>query len=165
MNREIVIIAYNIRSCFNVGSLLRTAEGLGVSHIYFSGYTPYPKMKNDSRMPHIVNKINKQITKVSLGSENFISWSSEINLDSLIIKLKTSGYLLAGLEQNKKSENLIEFNSPNKIAILLGNEATGLLNSELDDCDIILEIPMKGKKESFNVIEAATMAMYHCSFF
>jgi 23S rRNA (guanosine2251-2'-O)-methyltransferase len=65
--KELVLIAHNLRSTHNVGSLLRTAEGLGLNHVYLSGYTPYPKQAEDSRLPHLVDKLDRQIQKTSLG--------------------------------------------------------------------------------------------------
>ena len=65
--RDIILIAHNLRSCHNVGSLLRTAEGLGVQTVYLTGYTPYPLELGDTRLPHIATKLHKQIDKTALG--------------------------------------------------------------------------------------------------
>jgi 23S rRNA (guanosine2251-2'-O)-methyltransferase len=69
---QIILIIHNIRSTHNVGSLMRSADGFGVKHIYLTGYTPYPKKENDQRLPHIYEKMTKQINKTALGAENNI---------------------------------------------------------------------------------------------
>ena len=79
--QKICFIAHNIRSAHNIGSLLRTADGLGIRHVYMSGYTPYPKQPNDARLPHIADKASKLIHKTALGAEMSVEWSGghEIN--------------------------------------------------------------------------------------
>jgi len=69
---EIIIIAHNIRSTHNVGAIFRTSEGFGVKKIILSGYTPYPKLKIDSRLPHIYEKLTSQIHKTALGAEGMV---------------------------------------------------------------------------------------------
>lgn len=164
MAKELVIIAHNIRSAHNVGSLLRTAEGLGVKNVYLTGYTPYPLSGNDSRLPHLAKKIQVAISKTALGAEGTQAWEQADDVFSVIKNLKDLGYTIAGLEQHPGSIKLPEFVSPEKLAILLGSEVTGIDKDLMDCLDICLEIPMFGKKESFNVVQAAAMALYHCTF-
>ncbi len=165
MRMEIVLIAHNIRSTHNVGSLLRTADGLGVKTVYFTGYTPYPLHAADERLPHIANKLDKQIHKTALGAEKFQKWLYQEDILSLIQTLKSDGYTVCALEQSPNSVALPKFIAPNKIAIIIGREVEGLESAVLAAATIVLEIPMKGKKESFNVAQAAAMALYHVSFF
>ena len=73
-DRQIILIAHDIRSSHNVGSLFRTAEGLGVNELILSGYTPYPKESKDLRLPHIANKLDKQIDKTALGATRTLKW-------------------------------------------------------------------------------------------
>src|SRR5579871_6804873 len=76
MDRDIILIAHDIRSTHNVGSLLRTAEGMGVARVYFTGYTPYPSLATgDERLPHIAQKLTRQIQKTALGAESQVAWS------------------------------------------------------------------------------------------
>lgn len=163
--REIVVIAHDIRSCHNVGSLIRTAEGLGINKIYLTGYTPYPSQKLDSRLPHIHKKLNRQIHKTALGAENSIDWEHHPDVAVLIDSLKSSGYTALALEQTKNSTKLPDYNPPQKVALILGREIEGLDSKILKKCDEVIEIPMLGKKESFNVVEAASIALYHLRFF
>jgi len=161
--RQLVVIAHNIRSAHNVGSLLRTAEGLGVANVYFTGYTPYPKQTGDNRLPHIADKLHKQIEKTALGAEISQAWATA-ELAPLLGELKNQGYKLAALEQAPRSVKLPDFTPPDKIALLLGSEVEGVTTELLKQMDYILEIPMFGAKESFNVIQAAAMALYHFRF-
>lgn len=160
---EIILIAHDIRSCHNVGSLLRTAEGLGVNKVHLTGYTPYPKMVDDIRLPHLADKLNKQISKTALGAENLIDWAYSENIQELLSGLKNEGYTLVGLEQTKQSIKLPDYKAPQKMALLLGREVEGIDISLQMLCDEFIEIPMKGQKESFNVVQAAAIALYHCA--
>lgn len=162
--REIVLLVHDVRSTHNVGSLLRTAEGLGVAHVHFSGYTPFPLLEADPRLPHLAAKIDKQIQKTALGAERMVPWSVEPDVAAAIRQLKSAGYTVAALEQTAESIPLPGFQPPEKIAILLGREVEGIEPELLAECDVILEIPMFGKKESFNVVQAAAIALYHCRF-
>lgn len=163
--RNIVLIAHDMRSCHNVGSLLRTSEGLGVSKVYLTGYTPYPIISGDTRLPHIARKLDKQIQKTALGAQNLIDWAYQHDITEVINILKVDGFSIVGLEQHKKSIELPKYQPVNKIAILLGREVEGVDDDLLSRCDVLLEIPMHGKKESFNVVQAAAMVLYYCTFF
>ena len=165
MPPQIVLIAHDIRSTHNVGSLLRTAEGLGVSKVYLTGYTPYPKQTPDTRLPHLANKIDKDIHKTALGAEATQAWEQTTDLLQLIDQLKDQNYSICALEQTATAVPLPNFVPPAKVALLLGREVEGIEPMLLTKCDIVLEIPMAGSKESFNVVQAAAMALYHISFY
>ena len=162
--RDIVLVAHNLRSCHNVGSLLRTAEGLGVRKVILSGYTPHPGHANDRRMPHEVVKITNQIHKTALGAEYSLPWDYHADLLPVLAKLKKQGYVIAALEQTELSKELPNYHPPQKIVLIVGREVEGLEPEIVQACDVSLEIPMYGKKESFNVVQAAAMALYHCRF-
>lgn len=157
---DIVLIAHNLRSTHNAGSLLRTAEGLGINQVIFSGYTPYPLEDNDRRLPHLAQKIDKQIIKTALGAETMVNWRHIEDINPLLVELKEQGYTVVGLEQTEHSIKLNDYHSPAKIALILGREVEGLEPEIIAVCDQLIEIPMFGKKESFNVVQAAAMAMY-----
>lgn len=158
---EIIVIAHNIRSTHNIGSIFRTAEGFGVSKIILSGYSPYPVTKNDTRLPHIANKLTAQIHKTALGAETMVPFEyQEIpDLDTLHL----AGFTVLGLEQDARSSVLPDYNAPDKTALLLGEEVHGIEKDLLDKCDDIIEIPMRGQKESFNVSVATGIALYALS--
>ena len=162
---KIVVIAHNIRSTHNVGSLLRTADGLGVHKLYFTGYTPYPRYDDDERMPHVARKTHKQISKTALGAEESVDWEYAEDVFTVIEKLRKNGFTIAALEQTTNSIFLPSYKPPEKLAIVLGREVEGVEPEVLEICDLHVEIPMVGKKESYNVVQAAAMALYHCTFY
>lgn len=162
--RDIILIAHNLRSCHNVGSLLRTAEGLGVQKVIVSGYTPYPPHDNDRRLPHEADKIARQISKTALGAEDLVKWEHHVELLPVLAKLKKDGYIVAAIEQTEDARDLPKYHPPHKIALVVGREVEGIEPEILAACDLSLEIPMFGKKESYNVVQAAAMALYHGRF-
>jgi len=164
MTPEIIVVAHDLRSCHNVGSLLRTCDGLGVEKVFLTGYTPYPAQKNDRRLPHISRKIDKQIDKTALGAQKSQKWEKIEDIADVFYALKKDGYKICALEQSAQSIPLNGFETPDKIALVIGSETTGLDGSVLDHMEFILEIPMFGKKESFNVIQATAMALYKFRF-
>jgi len=162
--KQIILIAHNLRSCHNVGSLLRTAEGLGVSKVFLTGYTPYPTHSGDTRLPHLAAKIHKQIHKTALGAETFIAWEHSEALAPVLAKLQQEGFTIAAIEQAPRAIPLPKYKTPDKIVLLVGREVEGVEPEVLARMDTVLEIPMFGKKESYNVVQAAAMGMYHCRF-
>lgn len=155
---EIIIIAHNIRSTHNVGSIFRTAEGFGIAKIILSGYTPYPLTSHDGRLPHIAEKLDTQIHKTALGAERLVPFEySEL---PPIAALKQNGYKLVALEQADNSINLADYLVPDKVALLIGEEVHGIEKELLNQCEDIIEIPMVGQKESFNVSVATGIALY-----
>jgi len=165
MNRDIVVIAHDIRSTHNIGSLLRTCEGLGVKQVYFTGYTPYPALPaNDPRLPHLSAKLTRQIQKTALGAEALVPWTHLDDVAGCIAQLHASGYQIVALEQAEGSVALPDFQPPVRVALLLGREVEGIAPEVLALCDQTIEIPMFGQKESFNVVQAAAMALYQLRF-
>jgi tRNA G18 (ribose-2'-O)-methylase SpoU len=162
--RDIVVVAHNLRSTHNVGSLLRTAEGLGVSRVILSGYTPHPEHEHDRRLPHEAAKTARQINKTALGAEDMVQWDYHHEILPVLAKLKKAGYAIAALEQTEDARDLNKYHPPEKIVLVLGREVEGLDPEVLEVCDVALEIPMFGRKESYNVVQAAAMALYHCRF-
>ena len=157
---EIILLIHDIRSTHNVGSLLRTAECLGVCRVYITGYTPYPKHVGDMRLPHIAEKLHKAIHKTALGAESLVSWQYEQDVTSVILRLRDEGYRMVGLEQSPASVSLDQYATPPKIALLIGREVEGIDPELLSQCDDIVEIPQFGQKESLNVVQATAIALY-----
>jgi 23S rRNA (guanosine2251-2'-O)-methyltransferase len=158
---EIVVIAHNIRSTHNVGAIFRTSEGFGVSKIILSGYTPYPLTQGDSRLPHISRKLSDQIHKTALGAEQIVPFEYRLTPD--FATLRADGYTIVGLEQDARSTMLPDYQSPYKVALLLGEEVEGIEQGLRQQCDDLIEIPMIGKKESYNVSVATGIALYALS--
>ncbi len=157
---QIILIAHNIRSCHNIGSLLRTAEGLGVKTVYLTGYTPYPSLEHDNRLPYLANSVNARIHKTALGAEQLVAWQYSQSIDPVLAKLRKAGYTIVALEQHLKAISLPEFRPTPKAALIVGREVNGIEPEILDHCDSIIEIPMLGQKKSFNVAVATAMALY-----
>ncbi|MDX2775867.1 TrmH family RNA methyltransferase [Streptomyces caniscabiei] len=155
---EIIVIAHNIRSTHNVGAIFRTCEGFGVKRIILSGYTPYPRTAHDQRLPHIVEKLTAQIHKTALGAESMVPFLHQEapNLE----RLRADGYRIVGLEQDDTSIALSDYRPPQKIVLLLGEEVEGVPSDLRQACDDLIEIPMHGEKESFNVSVATGIALY-----
>jgi 23S rRNA (guanosine2251-2'-O)-methyltransferase len=161
---DLVLVAHNVRSAHNVGSLLRTADGVGITKVYLSGYSPYPLKPGDVRLPHIARSVNQKIAKTSLGAEKSVAWEYSEDVVDVMKSLKKRGYKLAALEQAANSVPLPDFKLPQKLALIVGSETNGLQPRLLEKCDHVLEIPMLGAKESFNVAQATAMALYHLRF-
>lgn len=156
---EIIVIAHNIRSAHNVGSIFRTCEGFGVKKIILSGYTPYPVLPGDSRLPHLARSITDRIHKTALGAELLVPFEHRSTPD--VEALKADGFRLVGLEQDDTAQPIPRYCTPPRIALLLGEEVGGIAQELRLACDDLVEIPMQGQKESFNVGVAAGIALYH----
>jgi tRNA G18 (ribose-2'-O)-methylase SpoU len=152
-----VLILNNIRSNENVGSIFRTADAAGVSKIFLSGYTPAPTDK--------FRRVNKAISKAALGAEKFTEWEKVTSLKKITEKLKKEKFNIIGIEQDKKAINYKNINYHLKsknynLAFVFGNEVTGLSKKDLSLCDLIVGIPMKGRKESLNVAVAVGIVLF-----
>lgn len=166
---EITLLLHNIRSCHNVGSILRTADGFGVKTAVFSGYTP--RYDNPDLLPHLRDKLNHQIAKTALGAEQYLTLKSSSNLHATLDDLRAKNYLILGLENNLTDPRKIELLPSNfaqlrsalasrPLALLLGEEISGIDKSLYDKIDLFLEIPMRGQKESFNVSVATAVCLF-----
>ena len=159
---EIIVLAHNIRSTHNVGAIFRTSEGFGAAHIICSGYTPYPAIEHDSRLPHIAEKLTKQIHKTALGAETMVPFRYIETIDEWLSS--NPDMPVIALEQSPDSVMLNDFTAPEKFALLLGEEVHGTPPELLKRCDAVVEIPMFGYKESFNVSVACGIALYGLLF-
>ena len=162
---EIYLIAHNIRSAHNIGSLMRTAEGLGVKKLYITGYSPYPRKIDDQRLPHIATKLDRQIQKTSLDSQQTLDWEQIDDIFQVIKSLKNQLVPLAVLEQTKDAVEIHKFRAPEKLALLIGSEVEGVSSELIKIADYKLIIPMFGQKESFNVVQATAIALYQLTFY
>lgn len=159
----LVVIAHNIRSTYNVGAILRSCDGFGVQEFYATGYTPYPTIEGDKRLPHEREKLTRQIAKTALGAEQTMAVRHQEDPHEIIRSYKAQGYTIAALEQSDRSVNLAHYRRPERLVLLLGEEVHGVTPELLDLCDTTLEIPMVGRKESFNVSVATGIALYALS--
>ena len=162
---KLILVLDNIRSTYNVGAILRTAEGLGVSRVILSGYTP--KVHDTSLLPHLRDKLDHEIHKTALGAEDMLDIYSCGDIISQLKKLKKQGWQIVGLENNIKDVTIFKLNDSrlkdeltDKVALVLGEEVDRINYSLYDIIDLFVEIPMQGQKESFNVSVATGIAVY-----
>ena len=147
-----ILILHNIRSVHNVGAIFRTADAAGIDKIFLTGYTPTPVDR--------FGRARIDLQKTALGAEKSVLWKYEKKLPTLLKKLKSEDYKIVAIEQSKKSIDYKKIKGKGKIAILVGNEVTGLSPRILKQCNIVTEIKMLGKKESLNVSVATGIALF-----
>ncbi len=148
INPQLAVLLDSIRSAWNVGSILRSADGFGFDHAYLCGISPTPK--------------NEAVTKTSLGAEDFVTWSEHKNSVELVNTLKQEGWKIYALEETKKATDIrkLKTKRKEKAVLILGSEVTGVDPDLLKLADEIISIPMRGGKRSFNVSVAFAIAAY-----
>lgn len=165
IDMKMIVVMHNIRSCYNVGAILRTCEGFGVERVILSGYTP--RVHDVNLLPHLREKLDKEIHKTALGAEDMLDVYSCDDIISELKNLQEQGWQVVGLENNIESEKLVQLNSKalrdrlsDRVVLVLGEEVNGIDYSLRDIINLFVEIPMKGQKESFNVSVASGIALY-----
>lgn len=145
----LVIVLDNIRSLNNIGSVFRTADAFRVEKIYLCGITGKP--------PH------REIHKTALGATESVDWEYQEKTNEAIVKLKNSKYKVVAIEQMESSINLSDYKSePNeKLALIFGNEISGISEDIIKDIDLCIEIPQFGTKHSFNIAVSAGIVLWH----
>ena len=143
----VILFCENIRSLYNVGSLFRTCDGARVEAIYLTGYTGYPP--------------RKEIDKTSLGSADTVPWVHNADPVAALSEIKSRGYHVVAFEHTHSSVAYTEAVYRFPLCLVLGNEVEGVTQELLDLCDMAVEIPMYGLKESLNVSVAGGIALYH----
>lgn len=144
----VIAVLENIRSAYNVGSVFRTADAFLLNAIYITGYTCIP--------PH------KEIKKTALGAEETVDWKHFPNGTEAIQSLKKDGYKVYAVEQAMNSRQLqqMDFKNDEKIAVIFGNEVTGVEQETILQCDGCIEIPQLGMKHSLNIATAAGVVLW-----
>ena len=152
MARQTYLLLHDIRSVYNVGAIFRTADAVGVTKIYLTGYTPTPVDRFNQPRP--------DFAKCALGSEKTVAWEYAKSPTALITRLKKEGIQVIAVEQSKTSIDYKKVKPAQKTLVLFGNEVTGVSKSILKKSDIIAEIPMRGMKESLNVSVSAGIVLF-----
>lgn len=144
----VIVVLENIRSAYNVGSVFRTSDAFLIEAIYITGYSAKP--------PH------KEIKKTALGAEDTVAWRHFATAAEAIHQLKTDDYKVYAIEQVQNSIMLqhLQWNSTEKIAIVFGNEVTGVEQSTIALCHGSIEIPQLGMKHSLNIATAAGVVLW-----
>lgn len=145
---KIIVILDNIRSAYNVGSIFRTADAFLIECIFICGYTPPPT--------------HRSVHKTALGAVDTVDWMQFADVTEAIGQLKENGYEVYAIEQAEKSISLagISASSNKKIAVILGNEVTGVQDTAMQQADACIEIPQHGMKHSLNVSVAAGIVLW-----
>ena len=160
------VLLHNVRSTHNVGSLLRTADGAGVSKVCLTGYTPTPVDR--------FGRPQKDIAKPALGAELSVSWEYAKHPSSIIQRLRAEGWEIVGVEQDPRAFDYRGFSPKRPTLFIFGNEVRGLSRALRDECDMLVEIPMRGAmvrqahhprktgagKESLNISVAAGIILF-----
>lgn len=151
-NKTCVLILENLRSVENTGSIFRTAEGLGVAKIILVGTTPTPLDR--------FGRKRADFAKVSLGAEETMEWEYRKEIKEAIKELKEQDFQIIALELTHESKNLKEAKAKSKFVLIVGNEVDGVSKEALRASDEMVEIPMRGKKESLNVSVSTGIALF-----
>lgn len=163
---QLTLILDNLRSSHNVGALLRTADSLGVFQVYACGITPYPQRPDDPRDPVVSGRNTRAIAKTALGAEHSVLVEHFDDTAAAIAAARAADCTLYGLEQTPKSIDIGSLRTTpptapsGRLALIVGNEVSGLSADVLAACDTVIEIPQRGRKESLNVTVAAGIALY-----
>jgi len=147
--KEIYLILQNIRSLYNIGSIFRCADAFGVAKAYLCGYSGFP-----------VEKQMTKIAKTALGAEKTIPWEHHWQTASLLKKFKKQKVKIIALELTKDAKPITKFKPQFPLALVVGNEITGVSKNILKLADQIIFIPMQGQKESLNVAIATGITLY-----
>jgi 23S rRNA (guanosine2251-2'-O)-methyltransferase len=152
IHTNIYLLLHDIRSTHNVGAILRTADATGVKKVYFSGYTPAPIDR--------FGRARQDISKAALGAEKTVAWEAVADPIKLIKNLKKEKFQIVAVEQDKKAIDFRKLKPSKDVLIIMGNEVDGVDRETLDICEVIVELPMLGQKESLNVSVAAGIVLY-----
>lgn len=147
-HNPIYLILDNVIDTYNIGSLFRLADAIGVTELFICGESEYPP--------------SSRIHKAAVGTENWVPWSNVKNIMEVINKLKKEGVQIISVEQDDRSIKYKDLNSNIKfpVVIVVGHETTGISKEVLDASDIIVELPMYGINTSFNVWGSAAVICY-----
>lgn len=143
----VCVLLDSIRSSYNVGSIFRTSDGAMIERLYLCGYTPYPP--------------KKEVLKTALGSTESVEWEYAEDPKEVILSLKEKGYKICALELTDSSKAHYELEKSDiPLCLLIGNEITGVSQELIDLCDVSIEIPQYGIKQSLNVAVAYGIAVF-----
>ena len=146
---EVEALLDNVRSVFNVGNMLRTADGAGLRHVHLCGITPTPD--------------NPKLAKTALGAEGVVPWTQYRNGLAAAVSLKKQGLRLWALEGGSRSESLFDARVDPQgppIVLVVGSEISGIDPDILEHCQRVFCLPMQGIKTTLNVAVAFGIAAY-----
>jgi 23S rRNA (guanosine2251-2'-O)-methyltransferase len=150
-NQRIVVLLDNIRSLYNTGSILRTADASGVERVVLCGITPRPDQGGRQR---------RAIAKTALGAENSMPWEYQPDAHAALQSLATAGYHIAAVETSPQAVNLFEWTPRWPVCLVFGHEVDGVSSALDAHVETVIRIPMLGEKRSLNVATAAGVVLY-----
>lgn len=144
----VIAVLENVRSAYNVGSVFRTADAFLLDSVYLVGYTAFP--------PH------KEIKKTALGAEDTVTWKHFKKTGEALADLRERGFKIYAVEQAENSFKLQATvrDAGEKVAVVFGNEVTGVEQATIAQCDGCIEIPQLGMKHSLNISVAAGIVLW-----
>lgn len=155
-----MLVAHNLRSVHNVGSVLRSGEVFAVDKVYVTGFTPHPSYPGDERDAKLQEKQTRRMSRASAGAEQTMPLEHHPDVHALLRSLRTVGYTVAGLEIDQSAIEVGSYPARQRIALVLGDEVHGVDPELRSACDELLQIPMYGQKSSLNISVAVGIALY-----
>jgi len=144
---EFVVVLENIRSAYNVGSVLRTVDALGSHYsVWGVGFTPFPD--------------NAKVKKTSLGAEQYVEWRWFPTIEELFTELRAQKFTIYGVECIEPSIDYTRQSYTSRSAFIFGNEVRGVSDYVVTQADMLISIPMTGHKESLNVASTVGIVMF-----
>lgn len=150
-NQRVVVLLDNIRSLYNTGSILRTADASGVERVVLCGITPRPDQGGRQR---------RAIAKTALGAEDTVRWEYQPDTHAALRSLTAAGYQIVAVETSPDAANLYEWTPQWPVCLVFGHEVDGVSSSLSAHVKAVIRIPMLGEKHSLNVATAAGVVLY-----
>ncbi|MGV3527119.1 MAG: TrmH family RNA methyltransferase [Candidatus Sericytochromatia bacterium] len=146
LDQELILIAHSVRSLHNVGSMFRTADGAGVRKLYLTGYSGFPP--------------RPEISKTALGAEDALDWEQSWEIEPVLENLRQDGWKIVAVERETGSIPYTALPPWPRVALVMGNEVSGLEPEVLEYADALVHVPMYGMKQSLNVSVCAGVVLY-----
>jgi 23S rRNA (guanosine2251-2'-O)-methyltransferase len=149
--QQVIVLLDNIRSLYNTGSILRTADASGVERVVLCGITPRPDQGSRQR---------RAIAKTALGAEDSVPWEYQPDAHAALESLATAGYHIVAVETSPEAVNLFEWTPRWPVCLVFGHEVDGVSSALAAHVETVIRIPMLGEKRSLNVATAAGVVLY-----
>ena len=150
-SKRVVVLLDSIRSLYNTGSILRTADASGVERVVLCGITPWPDQGSRQR---------RAIAKTALGAEDSVPWEYQPDAPAALQSLATAGFHIVAVETSPEAVNLFEWTPRWPICLVFGHEVDGVSSALAAHVETVIRIPMFGHKRSLNVATAAGVVLY-----
>lgn len=149
--QRVVVVLDSVRSLYNTGSILRTADGAGVERVILCGITPRPDQGGKQR---------RAIAKTALGAEDTVPWEYEPDVQHALTRLAATGYQIVAVETSPDAVSVFDWTPAWPVCLVFGHEKDGVSPELASHIDTVVRIPMLGEKRSLNVATAAGVVLY-----